>query len=61
MTTMTLDNFIKEYSRMILSPVPNRNGVSFVLTNNTRITFENTEYMSKESANILAKRYKALA
>ena len=61
MTTVTLDNYIKEYSHMILSPIPNRRGVSFVLSNNSRITFEDTEYMSKESANILAKRYKALA
>ena len=61
MTTITLDNFIKEYSHMILAPVPVRSGVSFVLTNNSRITFNDSEYLSKESSDILAKRYKALA
>ena len=61
MTTITLDNFIKEYSHMILSPIPKKNGATFILSNNSHITFTGYQYMSKESQLILAKHYKALA
>jgi hypothetical protein len=56
MNLITADEFIKQYCSMILSPISVPKGISFQLSNNARISFED-DHISAEAEKRLSEHY----